>query len=109
MPIPLYLANMPVTVYASLFVLGMSYFALFGLIAAYIAKMFPPEIASVLSGGIFVAVGLGSMVGNYASGQIIEATRAYGPVYLGMAAIPFLLAAVALCMTSDRSAHLAQV
>jgi predicted MFS family arabinose efflux permease len=99
---------MPTAVYAALFVLGMSYFALFGLIAAYTAKMFPPEIASVLSGSIFVAVGLGSMIGNYASGQIIEATRAYGPVYLGMATVVVLLALISLCMTSDRPALLAE-
>ena len=102
MPAPIVVPGIPVVVYSALFMVGMSFFALFGLIAAYIARIFPPEIAAVISGRTFVAVGFGSMIGNFAAGQIIEATQAFTHVYIGATVIVAGLVVASLCMTADR-------
>jgi predicted MFS family arabinose efflux permease len=101
-PMPLFFFTCTMLVYLVILIFGMCYFALFGLIAAYLTKMFPPREASILSGTTFVAVGLGSAIGNFAGGRIIELTGGFSVLYIGIAFLSGTLALVASLTPADR-------
>jgi predicted MFS family arabinose efflux permease len=102
MPVPALFSSHQWLVQIALFLIGMSYFAIFGLIAAYIANAFDAENASIISGITFIAVGFGSMLGNFFDGQIIKHMNSYHALYGGCSAVILLLVATSIFMPSDR-------
>lgn len=101
-PVPLVYSSQQILVYVAVVLFGMGYFALFGLLAAYITKMCPPEVVPTFSGISFVAVGLGGMAGNFAGGQILELGHGFFPLYLGIALLSGVLAAIASLKPADK-------
>lgn len=60
---------------------GLAYNAVFGLTGAYISKTFSYSNAGLISGFTSVALGFGSMIGNYGGGWLIEVAGDYRILY----------------------------
>lgn len=71
-------------VYLGTLLFGAAFNAIFGLIAAYIAKHFPPGIAVPLQGATMVALGCGSMLGNYLGGLIADRSGRFEGIYIAV-------------------------
>ncbi len=82
-------------VYVAVFLFGLCYFAIFGLISAFLTQAFEPQMVSALSGGTFIMVGLGATIGNYLGGQIIEHMHGFTALFLSLSGCSALLALVA--------------
>jgi predicted MFS family arabinose efflux permease len=91
----------PALTYVALTAFGMSYYAIFGLVAAYIARCFAAAIVSGLSAITFVAVGGGGMIGNYLGGLLLAATGNYHLLYVCIAVGVALLLIAALILPRD--------
>jgi len=90
-----------VLIYASAVILGLNFYAVFGLAAAYIAKTFEARTTTILCGTTFVAVGCGSTIGNYLGGIIVEATKNFAITYAGIAGCAAILIIVSLVMPRE--------
>ena len=71
-------------VYLGTLLFGAAFNAIFGLIAAYIAKHFPPGIAVPLQGATMVALGCGSMLGNYLGGLMADRSGRFEGIYIAV-------------------------
>jgi predicted MFS family arabinose efflux permease len=98
------LPDLPWLVYAGSLTFGLGYYAIFGLMAAYVAKAFDPGIATPLQGVTFVAVGCGSMIGNYAGSLMAIAAGSYAVVYCAAALGSALLILGTLLLPRERDA-----
>jgi predicted MFS family arabinose efflux permease len=99
----LIMPDSPWLAYAGSLVFGLSYYAIFGLIAAYIAKAFEPAIATPLQGITFVAVGCGSMIGNYGGSLAAAAAGGYAVIYAAACLGSILLIFGALLLPRERT------
>ena len=67
--------------YLAIAIFGVAYSGIFGQSAAYLAKTENVENATFLTGLSFVALGLGSALGNYCAGMILHQSSDYSTVY----------------------------
>lgn len=97
-----YLFDDPVIVYAGILIFGTAYSGIFGQSAAYLSKTQETASATFLAGLTFVALGCGSMVGNFVAGQAVEITQdflvVYGTIVLGVG----VLLSCALVLPAER-------
>jgi len=91
-PVPLVAGDKNWIISIAAFFFGMGYFAIFGLIAANIASAFPQDIAAVITGTSFLAVGIGSAIGNVVAGAILESTSSYALLFSVLSGVSIALA-----------------
>ncbi len=99
-PLPIYFGQNWLLVQFAVFLFGMGYFAIFGLIAANISKTFPPELVAILTGGSFLAVGIGSSIGNFIGGQVVEASSSFFLLFISSSGVVLVLALLSLLLRS---------
>jgi MFS family permease len=81
---------------------GLSYYAIFGLVPAYIAKILPAERTAPVFGIANVCAGVGGALGNLAGGWSQALTGGLGPVYAGCAVGAALLFVPIMLLPSER-------
>lgn len=92
-------------VYLGTLLFGAAFNAIFGLIAAYIAKHFPPGIAVPLQGVTMVALGCGSMLGNYLGGLMADRSGRFEGIYIAVLCGVILLLVCALAAPREGRAR----
>lgn len=98
--IPLSLAHLPAAAASRLMDLaglsfGLAFYAIFGLVPAYISVWFRGDAATLLFGIGNIALGLGGLLGNFGGGYAKALTGSFAPLYglvLAAAALQVLLA-----------------
>ncbi|MEO0522519.1 MAG: hypothetical protein AAF088_06325 [Pseudomonadota bacterium] len=93
-PVPLLVGDIGWVVSIAALILGMGYFAIFGLIAAKISNAFPQDVAVIITAVSFLVVGMGSAIGNVAAGLILESTSSYTMVFSVLTGVSVFLAAL---------------
>jgi MFS family permease len=83
---------------------GISYGAVYGLTPAYIAKMLPPDRASIVFGLGNVMIGTGGILGNLLAGYSQAVTGGLQAIYIGVAVAAMVLLALSWCLDDDRLA-----
>jgi len=73
--------------YAAAIAFGLSFFAVYGLIPAYITKTVNDKQATAVFAGANVCLGLGTAFGNLVSGYIPELSGSLQHVYFGIAGV----------------------
>ncbi|UDF32871.1 UNVERIFIED_ORG: MFS transporter (plasmid) [Roseateles sp. XES5] len=89
-------ANLRLTLAAVAF--GLSFYAIFGLVPAYIGQMFGAGSAALVFAFGNIALGLGGILGNVLGGMLKTATGSFLPAYLVMAGAAVASALLALSM-----------
>ncbi len=97
-----FLAQSTWPVYLGTLLFGAAFNAIFGLIAAYIAKQFPPRIAVPLQGVTMVALGCGSMLGNYIGGLMADRSGRFEGIYIAVLCGVIVLLLCALVAPRER-------
>ena len=82
---------------------GISFYAIFGLVPAYISHIFGPGDAVLIFAFGNIALGFGGMVGNFAGGWLKEQSGSFGPIYLTMMAAAVLSALLSAVMPSEKA------
>ena len=78
----LYAEITPVSIYASSALFGLSFYAIFGLVPAYISHVYKNNTAAIVFAFGNIALGLGGILGNTAGGWIKQATNTFEGLYL---------------------------
>ena len=73
----LYAEITPVSIYASSALFGLSFYAIFGLVPAYISHVYKNNTAAIVFAFGNIALGLGGILGNTAGGWIKQATNTF--------------------------------
>ena len=68
-------------VYPAVFVFGIGYNGVFGVLAAYVARIMEPAAAGLLISLSFIALGLGSLTGNFTGGLLTGMPGGYNILY----------------------------
>lgn len=79
-------------VYVGAAIFGLAFNAIFGLLPAHINLHFSPHAATAIFGVGTVALGVGSVLGNFFGGYIHDVSGSFAPIYLASAAAALLLA-----------------
>ena len=88
--------------YAMALAFGTSFYAIFGLVPAYISRLFGAGSAALVFAFGNIALGLGGIVGNMLGGVLKEATGSFEPIYLVMVGGAVASALLSLFMPSER-------
>ena len=90
-------------VYPAVFLFGIGYNGIFGILAAYVARIMEPAAAGLLISLSFIALGFGSLTGNYAGGILTGMQGGYDILYglVAVFAIANVLLTFALRPVSD--------
>ena len=90
-------------VYPAVFLFGIGYNGIFGILAAYVARIMEPAAAGLLISLSFIALGFGSLTGNYAGGLLTGMQGGYDILYglVAVFAIANVLLTFALRPVSD--------
>jgi len=78
----LYAEITPVSIYASSALFGLSFYAIFGLVPAYISHVYKNNTAAIVFAFGNIALGLGGILGNTAGSWIKQATNTFEGLYL---------------------------
>ncbi|PLL10184.1 hypothetical protein C0V75_21800 [Tabrizicola sp. TH137] len=81
---------------------GTAFYAVFGLVPAYISQVFGKGNAAIVFSFGNIALGLGGIVGNIAGGILKEATGTFNSAYIAMAIAASLSALLSILMPSER-------
>lgn len=81
---------------------GMSFYAIFGLVPAYISHMYGQGNAALVFSFGNIALGCGGIVGNILGGSLKVATGSFEPIYLVMLAAAICSAIMSVIMPSER-------
>ncbi|MCA3561244.1 MAG: MFS transporter [Aestuariivirga sp.] len=90
-------------VYLAAVTFGISFYAIFGLVPAYISHMFGLGSAALVFAFGNIALGFGGIVGNMLGGVMKESTGSFQPVYLMMLGAALLSAIISWLMPSERT------
>ncbi len=82
---------------------GTAFYAVFGLVPAYISQAFGKGNAAVVFSFGNIALGLGGIIGNIAGGFLKEATGTFNSAYIAMAVAACLSALLSITMPSERT------
>ena len=80
---------------------GLAFYAIFGLVPAYISLVFPPNLTTQIFGIGNITLGAGSMVGNFAGGYLKEINGSFAPVYLMIVMAAAALTVLALIVPRE--------
>ncbi|WP_299956649.1 MFS transporter [uncultured Roseobacter sp.] len=89
--------------YAAAICFGSSYFAVYGLIPAYISKTVPDEQATSVFAGANICLGLGTALANLSSGYIPALSGSLQHVYICIAVITGCAALLVIALPSESS------
>lgn len=89
--------------YAAAVAFGVSFYAIFGLVPAYISQTFGTGSAALIFAFGNIALGLGGIVGNVLGGVLKVSTGSFEPIYLIMLGAALCSAVLSACMPSERS------
>lgn len=84
-------------------IFGLTYNGIFGLHPTYVSRIMPPEKTAKLFGILNLALGLGSMVGNYICGYIKEASGSFILDYQLMLVMSFLAVLICFFIKEDKT------
>lgn len=87
--------------YAAAIAFGLSFFAVYGLIPAYITKTVSDKQATAVFAGANVCLGLGTALGNFVSGYIPELSGSLQHVYFGIAGVAAAGAVLVLTLPQE--------
>jgi predicted MFS family arabinose efflux permease len=82
---------------------GISFYAIFGLVPAYISHVFGTGNAALVFAFGNIALGLGAIVGNMLGGVLKVSTGSFEPIYLIMLTAALCSAVLSAMMPSERS------
>lgn len=82
---------------------GISFYAIFGLVPAYISHIFGPGDAALVFAFGNIALGFGGMVGNFAGGWLKEQSGSFAPIYMTMLAAAVLSAVLSALMPNEKA------
>lgn len=80
---------------------GLAYYGIYGLHPAYVSKMFSPEKTAKVFGFFNLALGVGSMAGNYVFGYIKNAFGSFTNAYISMAILSFISLGICFFIKGD--------
>jgi MFS family permease len=92
----------PVLLNVAAICFGLSFFAVYGLIPAYISKTAAADEATTIFADANICLGLGTAAGNVAGGYISEFTGSLQNVYYGVALVAVLAALAVTVLSSER-------
>ena len=91
--------------YAAATCFGLSFFAVYGLIPAYITKTMEEAQTTAVFAGANICLGLGTAFGNLASGYIPNLTGSLQQVYVSIACIALAAALLVLALPSEKNSQ----
>lgn len=97
------LHDSPGQILAAAALFGLSFFAIYGLIPAYISKTAPADVSATIFGVATTALGVGAMVGNFIGGWSKSASGTFFWLYVGIAAVFALMTLPTLLLASERT------
>ena len=83
---------------------GLTFFPIYGLIPAYIAKSAAPHLVSLVCGFVEGGLGLGSVLGNLGAGWIRAVSHGFGGIYI-MVFFVFLVMLASACLLAPLEQH----
>ena len=83
-------------------IFGLAFNGIFGLHATYVSRILPPEKTARLFGFLNLAIGFGSMIGNYVSGYIKNVSGSFTNAYLFMAILSMISLIICFIINDDR-------
>jgi len=98
----LYAEITPVSIYASSALFGLSFYAIFGLVPAYISHVYKNNTAALVFAFGNIALGLGGILGNTAGGWIKQATNTFERLYLIILFAAIGSAVLSIVMRSEK-------
>ena len=98
----LYAEITPVSIYASSALFGLSFYAIFGLVPAYISHVYKNNTAAIVFAFGNIALGLGGILGNTAGGWIKQATNTFEGLYLIILFAAIGSAVLSIVMRSEK-------
>ena len=98
----LYAEIKPVSIYASSALFGLSFYAIFGLVPAYISHVYKNNTAAIVFAFGNIALGLGGILGNTAGGWIKQATNTFEGLYLIILFAAIGSAVLSIVMRSEK-------
>ncbi len=84
---------------------GISFYAIFGLVPAYISHVYGQGSAALVFAFGNIALGLGGIVGNILGGALKESTGSFEPIYMVMLGAAAASAVLSALMPSERRAR----
>ncbi|WP_225767861.1 nitrate/nitrite transporter [Inquilinus sp. Marseille-Q2685] len=93
--------NLPV-LYLAVVAFGLAFYAIFGLVPAYIGHVFGTGKSALVFAFGNIALGFGGIVGNMAGGWLKVSTGSFQAIYLAMLAAALCSALLAAVMPSER-------
>lgn len=97
--------NSLTTLYVATVSFGISFYAIFGLVPAYISHVYGPGSAALVFAFGNVALGLGGIVGNLLGGWFKVSTGSFVPAYSVMLGAALFCAILSALMPSERRAQ----
>jgi predicted MFS family arabinose efflux permease len=88
--------------YGATVAFGVSFYAVFGLVPAYIGHFFGGGSAALVFAFGNIALGLGGIVGNTVGGWLKESSGSFAPIYFVMLAAALVSAALSAIMPSEK-------
>lgn len=98
----LYAEITPVSIYASSALFGLSFYAIFGLVPAYISHVYKNNTAAIVFAFGNIALGLGGILGKTAGGWIKQATNTFEGLYLIILFAAIGSAVLSIVMRSEK-------
>jgi predicted MFS family arabinose efflux permease len=89
--------------YVAAVTFGISFYAIFGLVPAYISHVFGLGSAALVFAFGNIALGFGGIVGNMLGGALKETTGSFQPIYFIMLGAAILSAMISWLMPSERT------
>lgn len=83
-------------------IFGLTYNAIFGLHPTYVSKILPPEKTARLFGLLNLALGIGSMIGNYAGGLFQTLTGSFELTYIIMFVMSVVTVGICMLIEPDK-------
>ena len=97
--------NLP-ALYGATVAFGVSFYAVFGLVPAYIGHFFGGGSAALVFAFGNIALGLGGIIGNALGGWLKESSGTFAPIYFVMLAAAVASAALSVAMPCEKRAAL---
>ncbi|RVG77998.1 MFS transporter [Sinorhizobium meliloti] len=94
--------NSPTILYAAAVMFGVSFYAIFGLVPAYISHVFGKGSAALVFAFGNIALGLGGIVGNIFGGMLKVSSGSFEPIYMVMLGAAVCSALLSAVMPSER-------
>jgi predicted MFS family arabinose efflux permease len=99
---PRLIAPSPMLMNSAGLLFGLAFYAIFGLVPAYVSAQFRGDTATLLFGIGNIALGLGGLLGNIAGGYAKSLGGSFAPIYALVALAALSLVLLALATPNER-------